>query len=398
MANKSEKRLLRHSTRTAIAGGAFGIALLCQTAFSAACRPLVTNGTIKTADGQLLRGCCAHIAKGASEPIRKFFTDLNNVIKLRDQAHMNTIRICCLVPGWGGYTIRDSTVPYVDAIVANCEAAGIYAMINYHGVPQLFDGSSMDIHNFWKFYSARYKDKPFVIYEIENEILQDPPVSATDWMIPGEVDYYKILRGNAPNNMITGFLEPVCEEHNWGPGIKDYFAPAAGIDWTAQKDVWAFHTYLATTAPPILATRNYGVPLICTEFSIPEEGWGNGDVGGCHFPGEWCERNGISWIVWQQWQSKEPDQLKSIINYILPDATSKKWAWWSTVAVDPSIRQSARVHDAFISHGSTKIQANGRVLKTSGSSLEKPWLWILPDNVKMSRNQNKSACAAPGPK
>jgi len=335
----------------AIAGTVALLLFLHSAAFAAAAgRPVIANGTVKTADGQLLRGCHAHIR--STNAITTFFTDINNVIKLRDQAHMNVIRICLLTPDWGGLSTPDAQIATVDAIVANCETAGIYAIINCHG-PFPTDGvSAWDLKKFWSIYAPRYKDKTFVIYELTNETFPGttpdvlPSNGYTGW--PTVATYIaqtakSVIRPVAPNNLIF-HCEPVCVTMNWGPYLWNTYAPMAGITWNSGKDAWAFHAYSGTGSQYILATQKYmaGIPTICTEFSFQEEGWTNGDLDGYHYPGEWCERNGMSWMVWQQWQSGEADQLKSVMNYLLPDAVAKKWSWWNIVP--PSVPQNAAVH------------------------------------------------------
>jgi len=352
-----------------------------QPVFAAAAgKPTIAHGTIVTDKGDLLRGCCAHISAGVTAEIRSFFTIKDNVIKLRDQAHMNVIRICVLTPKWGGFTDINQTTSYVDAIVANCEAAGIYAIVNYHG-ELVEDGvSSMDFNKFWEFYSPRYKDKSFVIYEIENEIFQC--VTATtvnDWPIAPEASRYKMIRRNAPNNMITGFVEPVgvvCAE---GPAIKDIFAQAAGIDWNANDAVWAWHAYIGMDEKPLLDTRAYGLPVFCTEFSYVEEGWSVANLGGYNNVGRWCEEKGISWIVWQQWQKREPDQLKSVMAYSVERAQREGWTWWTSTATAPATKPAAALRKVdFLSPAATTVLINGRVIKASAASPEKPRLSILP--------------------
>jgi hypothetical protein len=387
---KWSRYALCKAAHLAIAGILAGASLNSQTSQAAAGQPIVSGGTVKTATGQLLRGCHAHIGRQMTTEIRSFFTSMSNVTKLRDQAHLNVIRIAVMTPGWGGFTDINEGAPYVDQIVANCEAAGIYAIINYHG-PWIYDDvSSMDIRKFWDFYAARYKDKPFVIYELMNETYQGAPPTGTanDWPTAQNVDIYKNhVRKFAPNNVVMGLLEPVNITANYGPFMRDVVGPACGINWSAGKDAFSFHVY-GGTADNILATRNAGIPVVCSEFSFAGEGWTQLQLGGYAMPSEWCERNGVSWMVWQQWQSREPDQLKSVMNYLIPDATSKKYAWWTSSATVPETHGFASVQPTdFVSHAATMIRPNGQVIRTgiSGFGID-----VLPRSI-MSRNSNAHA-------
>jgi hypothetical protein len=339
MARYQAKSLAERCVKFTGLGLFVGIFFLNQSAFAAAAgRPIISGGTVKTADGRLLRGAHAHIAQKASPEIRRFFMDVNNVIKLRDQSHMNVIRLCDITPasGWGGFPDFDSTVAYTDAIVASCEAAGIYVIIDYHGT-WFYDGSKWDIRNFWDFYAPRYKDKPFVIYELMNESYGGgaPSGTANDWPTNQNVDLYvNHVRKWAPNNLVMGLLEPVECVDNWGPFLRDVLGPACGIDWSAGKDAWAFHAYGGTNSASIKATRAAGIPVVCSEWTIQEEGWPVAIVDGCHYMAEWCEKNDVSWMLWQDFTKGTP-QLQAISTYLLPDAIAKNYAWWTGSAVSP---------------------------------------------------------------
>jgi len=348
----------KNSSLSILIVAGFLVSSFFQPAYAAAAgRPIISGGTVKTADGQLLRGCHAHVCRDQNGNLSKFFTVMSNVTKMRDQAHMNVIRICCVTPAWGGLSDPSLTIPFVDSIVANCGAAGIYAIIDYHG-PVLQDSSVWDLKNFWKLYAPRYKDKTFVLYELTNETF--PPTAPdvipsngyTGW--PGVAAYIAqtvkdIIRPVAPNTMIL-HCEPVGVSMNWGPYLASKYAPLAGITWNSGKDAWAFHTYvtdIVNTPASIIATQKYGtgIPVINTEWSFWEEGWTNATLEGCHYPAQWLERNGISWMVWQD--RGPADQLASVMNYLLPDATSKGWTWWNAVPPSAPLNVIAQALDSY---------------------------------------------------
>jgi len=315
------------SRRFAIAGCLFFL-LFFQPAFSAAGRPIISNNTVKTADGQLLRGCHAHIGRVTAE-ILTFFAKMDNVKKLRDEMHMNVIRICCITPGWGSAGTVDQALSYADPIINNCDSAGIYAILNYHG-PVLQDGSDWDITNFWTKASARYKDRPFVMYNLVNEQFQAP--GAVTWLS----NLYKKVRAAAPNTMIFAY-EPVGVPVNFATWLKSSYPAEYGFSWDQGKDAWSYHTYIGTPETHLLEVKDAGLPQINTEFSFREEGWPVGleqyqDVA------EFMEKYGISWMVWQEWQSRNADQLQAVRDYLLTDAVAKGYAWWTMAA--PSVPQN----------------------------------------------------------
>jgi hypothetical protein len=95
----------------------FFISSMLQTACAVpAARPSISGGTIKTADGQLLRGCHAHILRDVNSTQSRFFTIRANVQRLKDEAHMNVIRICFITPGWGGASSPDLGIPIADPL------------------------------------------------------------------------------------------------------------------------------------------------------------------------------------------------------------------------------------------------------------------------------------------
>jgi hypothetical protein len=373
---QKEAGMWGETRKTAIGGGAIFtiIALFIMSignpASAAPARVVVRDGTVKAADGQLLRGTSLHISKSYSSRNLTWGLDKNNLIKLRDQGHLNLIRLNCLDPravvdgrpGSAFSTIAEEAV-YVDSVIANCGAVGLNVCLDYHCMGMVYDMSTWDIRNFWDFYAPRYKDKTWVMYEIENEVFGGNPPSGgvNDWPTNNEADIYKNhVRKWAPNTIIATGMEPVECVANWGPYLKTVYGPACGIDWTAGKDVWPWHDYGGTTESAVLGTKNSGVPIFCTEFSYAEDGWYNTTLGGCHLVAQWCEKNGISWCDWKSWNAA--DQYISL-QWLIPDATSKGWAWWTTSGIHDSRKAGAvsqRVD--FTAHAATMIQANGRML------------------------------------
>jgi len=331
----------RKSRQAMLASCVLSMFLFQPALGAAAGRPIIADGTVKTADGHLLRGCHAHISKGVTAEILTFFTKLDNVIKMRDQAHLNVIRICCLSPGWGGFNTPEEAFPYVDQVVNNCETAGIYAIINYHG--PMDTSGAWSITGFWSKVAARYKDKTFVMFNLVNEQVQcsEGPgggqlssvvlgVTPNGWSQSARwfVNLYKAVRPLAPNTLIFG-IEPVNLACDWSTWLKSPYGSNAGLSWASGIDAFSFHTYLGTTGPHVLKTQAGGIPIINTEYSFREEGWPIGDLEGDQCHAEFMEKYGISHMVWQEWQGRNADQLQSVMNYLVADAVAKGYAWWT---------------------------------------------------------------------
>jgi hypothetical protein len=356
-------------------------------------RAIVKDGTVKTADGQLIRGMSLHVSKTYSWAAVQWGLQKSNIQNVRDKLHMNSMRLNCLDPravvdgrpSSAFSTIAEEAV-YTDSIVALAGEVGLYIILNYHCWGMVYDETTWDIRNFWDFYAPRYKDKTWILYEIENEPEQgDPPSGgANAWPTSNEADLYKNhVRKWAPNTLILTGMEVMELVSNWGPYLRDVYAPACGFSWTSGKDAWPWHPYGGTNATAIKATQASGIPMIMTESSYWEEGFGNAIIDGCHYPIEWAEKNGISWLDWHLWN--RADQLATPLNYLIPDAVAKGYAWWTgtpVIAKQNKAKETARSFD-FISHARGMIQANGRITREPMSTEEnRPVLTILPRRIR----------------
>jgi hypothetical protein len=353
-------------------------------------RPIVSGGTVRTSTGDLLRGGSLHISKTWFANNNAWGASPANLRLWRDQIHYNTIRLCMVDP-WAvlsdhpdqAFSTVDETFPLADAVVNNAESLGIYIILDYH-CPNAFlawkgaPGVEWSAGNFWKHYAPRYKDKPFVLYEMYNEGSGCPAPWAG---VPhdGWVGDYKTIRSFAPNNIVL-HCTPACMEADWGPWLKNTHAPSCGFRWEDGKDVFAFHTYDPCLTSAIKGPQALGIPVINTEFSYPEAGWySDASLGGCKYPAEWCERNGVSWM---DWYSNNAADQSARIKWIVPDAVNKGWAWWTATGVNnapyPAILRSLDP----IAKASGTVLANGRIRKDPMRKDEKYRLSILPRSIE----------------
>jgi len=102
-------------------------------------RPVIKDGTIKTDDGQILRGMSLHISKSYSSRNLTWGLNINNLIDVREKLHMNCIRLNCLDPRAvhdGRPTSAFATIAeeayYADSVIANAGAVGLYICLDYH--------------------------------------------------------------------------------------------------------------------------------------------------------------------------------------------------------------------------------------------------------------------------
>jgi len=349
--------------------------------------PIIRDGTVRAANGQLLRGGSLHISKQYSARANAWGASRDSLLEWRDKIHYNCIRLCCL----DGRAINDGRptaafatveeeMALADPIINNAESLGIYVMINYHvaqgGVAtwtwstcaastQPCDGTinTWDPRNFWAHYASRYNNRPHVFYELWNECNSEGPPNET-----GDVGWtwqskrvYDTIRAYAPNRLVV-HGDPAFINASWGPWLKNDYAPTLGFSWTSGKDAFAFHAYDGCTIDAILQTRSAGIPIMCTEFSYPEDGWGCANFEGCKYPAQWCERNGIDWFDWMSWNAADQGRR---VNWIVPDAISKGWAWWTPSSVClPQIRAEVPEADdgEFLLGTPGMVQANGRMV------------------------------------
>ena len=302
-------------------------------------RAIIQNFTPKTADGKRLAGFGLVYAQNAPQKNRDWGMDINHWRAARDSAHYNFVRFCDI--DWRIGTRPTSigpTLAMMDTVIALCGQLGIYVMLDYHayGNP-IQDGSIWDINKYWDVVAPRYKDVPWVMYEMTNESFQDAPQSVNDWQIAGWVKdaYVNHIRKWAPNTMIF-HCSPVVMHNSWVSFLKQY-PGALGFTWEAGKDVFAFHTYMNTTSQWILELRPNGIPSACSEAGYPEAGAGAVQLDGYKYEQEFFTRHDISWVDWvtnsQSWWA--PDILTYAVTLMVPDAIKKGYAWWTGTAVNP---------------------------------------------------------------
>jgi len=334
-------------------------------AMAAAPRPVIRDGTVKTPDGDLLRAAGIHISKSYSAVQRDWLQVYQNIVSLRDDAHMNSIRISMLDvraiqdgrPDRAYATIAEA-LPFLDKAVDNCDSAGIYAMINYHHFGGwVYDGSEWDIRHFWSTIAPRYRDRTHVFYDLVNEPFRDPPTnepSACNQM----ADLYKSVRQLAPKTLIVQMTPVEVGSSGWASFLKNTYAPVAGISWGTDYTVWGFHCYDGTTTQNILAVRNAGVPILNTEFSYHDDGLGMALDG--HNPAsKWLEKNGISWTDWTHWNRGDCAQTR--VNYLVPDAVQEGYVWWKETGITAPKTPLVRNAD-FLFQATTMMQVNGRAV------------------------------------
>lgn len=158
-------------------------------------RPVISKQTILTDQGTLLRGGAIHCSgSDLTEHQTAWGLDLNNWIEARTRG-LNFMRASNVVP------ISDpNQLEYLDRIVANAEAAGMYVSLMIAvAQPGSFDYQST--YDFWKVVAPRYASNTNVIYEITNEPA-GAPANGSYPMSSQLMTIYQMMREAAPQTII----------------------------------------------------------------------------------------------------------------------------------------------------------------------------------------------------
>jgi len=211
--------------------------------------------------------------------------------RLRDEFHMNTVRILCYQPpqnweyggkkgpGWDfDAAAADQMIPALDEWIDAAEREGFYAIIDYHPV----GGHGEDIAlAWWSAIAGRYADRTSVIYEACNEPVAWRATEYSDDDVAFQRTIYRHIRRLAPDTHIILWSFP-----NGDPEMVDTVAKAKGIDYTNASVGW--HIYDCKLEGIRRLREAY--PMIQTEIG--------GKAAAAYNEGATlCEQHGISWIV-----------------------------------------------------------------------------------------------------
>jgi endoglucanase len=209
----------------------------------------------------------------------------------------NVIRIPVLpeTDGYTGWTKDPETYfkKHLDPAVQTALSLGAYAIVDLHYVVNYL-GKEKVTFDFWKYIAPRYKDNPYVIYEIFNE-----PINPDDWdtwyesIAKPTVD---IVREFAPENIII-VGSPYWSSHPQGALLRPiegknivytahiYANQVEGGRWSYNRDRYE------------AVLEKY--PLFITEWGFERYGIEGGtqrDYGETIM--KWMEEHKISWTAW----------------------------------------------------------------------------------------------------
>ncbi len=183
---------------------------------------------------------------------------------------------------------------HLDPIVKELTAKGVYVIIDLHYVSD-YQSLYPKVQEFWTFMAPKYKDNPYVIYEIFNEPIL--PDNWSTWKTTIAQPAVDLIRSFAPNNLILV----------GGPYWSSHMSGAATDPVNGTNLVYVGHVYSNQTATAW--AKNYEpvipkYPMFITEWGFETGGTEGGDINyGTAFEA-WMRKYNLSWTVWSydtQW-------------------------------------------------------------------------------------------------
>ena len=231
---------------------------------------------------------------------------------IRDDWGANAVRLAMYTCEAGGYMTdgdRDALEALIDKGVNLCGQLGMYAIIDWHilsdGDPHTHADAAED---FFRRMSARYADRPHVLYELCNE----PNGKGVNW--PVVRDYAEriipVIRANAPEAVI------ICGTPDWS---QDVDAVAADpID--DANTIYALHFYAASHRIALRARAKKaleaGTPVFVSEFNICDAS-GGGAIDE-KSAAAWRELIGDYNLSYMAWSLSNADETAALIRADCP--------------------------------------------------------------------------------
>lgn len=182
---------------------------------------------------------------------------------------------------------------HVDPVVKYLTNLGIYVILDFHLVSD-YAGLWPKVAEFWNFFAPKFKDNPYVLYEI----LSDPinPDDWNTWVTEIARPAVELIREHAPHNLIVVGGPARCSHMN---GAAQNPVPGENILYSA---------HIFPDQSPEMWQRNFGAvmekfPLFVTAWGYEnglhtkEKDRGTTTAHGIPFS-EWLNANQLSWTAW----------------------------------------------------------------------------------------------------
>lgn len=217
--------------------------------------------------------------------------------KATDEFHAQVIRLPILpgdpnYPNEGFFSKTNGYDVYfnnhIKPLVDELTAKKVYVIIDLHYISD-YSHLYPRVAEFWNFMAPKFKDNPYVMYEVFNEPIN--PNNWNTWKDTIAQPAVNLIRQHAPNNIILV----------GGPYWSSNILGAATNPVVGNEIVYVAHIYSNQT-PKMWDDRYLAVinkhPVFITEWGFEPGGTEGGDINfGKNFEA-WMAKHSLSWTVW----------------------------------------------------------------------------------------------------
>lgn len=218
-----------------------------------------------------------------------------------EKCHAKVVRIPVMpgnsdYPNEGFFSQKNGGEKYfqnhLDPVVKLLTSKGIYVIIDLHYVKDFY-GMAKEVQKFWTFMAPKYKDNPFVFYEIFNEPIE--PDNWKQWHKEIAQPTVDLIRKLAPNNLVLV----------GGPYWSSHMLGAVDLPVKGNNVAYVAHIYSnQSNYDEHYKSLADKYPLFITEWGFEKGGTEGGDIKyGKKFEA-WMRLNQLSWTCWSydtQW-------------------------------------------------------------------------------------------------
>ena len=273
------------------------ILLVIPVSGSAAALPRlhVEGNTLKAADGNLvtLRGVSLCSLSWA-DPVA-FIKALGNG---EDGWRPHVIRLPVQPAEWDRIGPKDYIAQHLDPAIRECRRSGVYCIVDWHEIADWNDAAvGRKLESFWRTIAPRYKDDPFVLYEIFNEPIAPRDRTRENWLAfrKRAQKWVDMVREKAPETVLLigspywsqmpafAAQDPFRGDnlvyvlhlyHGWSPGTWDDLFGNSARTIPLFVSEWGWSSLLRNRLQPFYGTRaGYAEPLRAYLDARPQISW-----------------------------------------------------------------------------------------------------------------------------
>lgn len=294
--------------------------------------------TLKGPDGQPMRGTRMVIGKPYRAGSGQATTEQTvtpaawGALKAKG---LNTVRVVWIDPyvisdpDWGpkpgAWWTVDEMLPYLDRAVTIAQDQKMNIIINYHHVAEYRRTGKFDLmEEFWQKVAPRYKDNPYVFYELNNEQAWSEEAYLSSDFMSNMKRIYTGVRKAAPERVVIMF--------SFNSLSLDMHRIVSAYSWLDfSKTFIGFHLYgnqgmSIDNEHKNLKALLEAYPVICTEWDYPDTEPYVKAFFGKRMGAELLEELGVSWIDWRPWNDLTTEKIDKVL---LPHAHKKQY-WWGS--------------------------------------------------------------------